>query len=146
MIESISLVCVGNICRSPMAAVILAASLDDRYSISSAGIGALVGEPADPTAVALMAERSLDLTGHVARQLDDSLISSSDLIMVMETRQAEWIEGNWPQSRGRVFRLGHWGGFEIPDPYRRGEATFRDALSLIDQGVVHWEEKLRRLA
>lgn len=139
-------VCVGNICRSPMASVLLNDALTDNYKVSSAGIGALVGEPAHPIALRLMAERKLDLSDHVARQIDDALVRESELIMVMETSQQRWIEARWPHARGRVFRLGHWGDFEIPDPYRRGETRFRESLELIEQGIAQWREKLILLA
>lgn len=146
MLRNILVVCVGNICRSPMAEVLLAETLPPGYSVSSAGIAALIGEPADPMAVALVAERGLSLNDHAGRQVDQRLVTESDLICVMETSQADWIERHWPQSRGRLYCLGHWGGFQIPDPYRRGEAAFRESLELIDRGVREWHGKLSKLS
>lgn len=145
MPRNILVVCVGNICRSPMAAALLQRELDELYTVSSAGIGALVGEPADPMAVDLLHQHDVDLSGHVARQVDEDLIVSSELIFAMENAQLRWIESNWPQARGRAFLLGHWGGYEIPDPYRHGEGAFRRSLSLIQRGIGEWRDKLRLL-
>src|SRR5690606_6892784 len=115
MFERILVVCVGNICRSPMAEALLREALPGRR-VSSAGIGALVGEPADPLAVQLMRERGLDIGAHRGRQLDEPLLRENDVLLVMERGHREWIESRWPQARGRVYRWGHWSDFEVPDP------------------------------
>ncbi len=144
MARSIVVVCVGNICRSPMAEVMLAAALPS-CEVSSAGLGALVGDPAHPTSIELMSKRGLDLRGHIARQLDESIVNGSDMVLTMEKAHTDYITSQWPQARGRVFRWGHWEAFDIPDPYRRGEQAFEDALALIDTGLKQWADKLRQL-
>ncbi len=141
MFEDILVVCVGNICRSPMAEILLRAQFPAK-TISSAGIGALVGEPAHPIAIALMQELGVDLTAHRGRQLDEALVMQSDLVLVMERGHVAWIEGEWPHARGRVFRWGHWSDFDVPDPYRCGEPEFREALRLIDKGLQDWKARL----
>jgi protein-tyrosine phosphatase len=141
MFERILVVCVGNICRSPMAEALLKATFPGK-AILSAGIGALVDEPADPRAASLMQERGLDLSAHRGRQLDEQLLHSNDLLLVMERDHQEWIESQWPQARGRVYRWGHWSNFEVPDPYRRDEAAFREALALLERGLDEWKERL----
>jgi len=104
--------------------------------VESAGIGALVGEPADPMAQALMAERGLDLAAHRARQLTLDIAAAHELILVMEAGHQRSIEARFPSVRGRVHRLGRWGDFDVPDPYRGTRADFERALALIDRGVV----------
>lgn|SRR5690606_7972561 len=141
LVQRILVICVGNVCRSPMAEALLSNALQ-RKKVASAGIGALVDAPADPIAVRLMHERGLDLTKHRARQLDEELFRDSDLVLVMEKNQQEWIELRWPQARGRVYRWGHWSGFDVPDPFQRGEQAFREALALIDRGLEDWMGRL----
>ena len=139
MFSRILMVCVGNICRSPMAEALLRERLRTHPrspTIGSAGIAALVGKPADPMAVQLMQERGIDLTAHRARQLTPELIRGSDLILVMEQGHQRAVEDMLPAARGRVFTLGKWGGFEVPDPYRKDRAAFEHAAALIDQGVA----------
>lgn len=146
MTRRILVVCVGNICRSPMAAALLESSLPDSFVVESAGIGALSGAPADPTAVELLAGKGLELDGHTGRQLDEQMLSEFDMILVMEQSHVRWIEDQWPHARGRVFRWGHWSDFDVPDPYRRGDQAFRDALQMIERGLADWQEKLGQIA
>lgn len=143
MFSSILTVCIGNICRSPMAEAVLADLLHRRgvaAAVESAGIAAQVGRPADPVAVELMAARGLDISGHRARQLTPEVIRSFELILVMEADQLGEVEAILPSARGRVRRLGHWGGFDIPDPYRRERSAFSRALALIDRGLGDLEK------
>ncbi|WP_303905669.1 low molecular weight protein-tyrosine-phosphatase [Thiohalomonas denitrificans] len=143
MFKSILVVCVGNICRSPMAEGLFRAKLGGRgIDVSSAGIGALVGKEADPTAVELMEQRGIDISFHRARQLDRAQVRSSELILVMEAWHRQEIEQHFPMARGRVYTLGHWEQFDIPDPYRKPREAFELALKAIEQGVEAWMERL----
>lgn len=76
--------CTGNVCRSPIAAGVLAARLAERdlgIRVDSAGTTALVGSGAMPEAVDAAAAQGADITQHIARQLDEPLASSADLIL-----------------------------------------------------------------
>lgn len=145
MFNSILMVCVGNICRSPMAEYLLkdVASRENRaLRVESAGIGALVGKPADPYTIRLLAERGIDGMPHRARQLDGGLLRDFDLVWVMEKWQKRQIEAEHPSSRGRVYTIGHWEGVEILDPYQKDEKAFREAMTLIEKGIDQWRAKI----
>ncbi len=117
---------------------------DEReFEVQSAGLGALVGHPADEIAQKLMHREGIDISGHRARQVDSKLVHWADLILVMETSQKKALEADEPSARGRVYRLGEWGDFDVPDPYRQPEKAFEQALTLISQGVSEWIPKLR---
>src|SRR5512138_1160813 len=109
MFSRILMVCVGNVCRSPMAAALLRDRLGRRgvvLGVESAGISALVGRPAEQTAQELMRERGLDISAHRARQLTPELIRSFELVLVMEASQQPEVEAILPTARGRVYRIG----------------------------------------
>jgi protein-tyrosine phosphatase len=142
--RSVLIVCIGNICRSPMGEALMAAALP-QLSVSSAGIGALVGHPADPSARELMAERGLDIESHRARQLTDLLCQQADLILVMDDEQRVHINQRFPLTRGKLFRLGEAMRLDIPDPYRLGRPAFQQALQLIDDGTNAWAQRIQKL-
>ncbi|MFP3504708.1 low molecular weight protein-tyrosine-phosphatase [Burkholderia sp. SIMBA_062] len=141
MIRSILVVCIGNICRSPMAEAMLASELPGCI-VQSAGVGALVGEQADPVARELMRARGFDIEGHRARQLLRSHCMHADLVLVMDMEQKRHVERLNPLSRGRVFRLGEFGDTDIHDPFRRGREAFSIALDAIEKGVSEWSERI----
>ncbi len=141
MFNQILVVCVGNICRSPMAEALLKQAAP-HCQISSAGVGALVGSPADPIALQLMQARGFDIKAHRARQLTSDMACQADLILVMEKGHERAVHRIAPESRGRVHTLGKWTGVEIADPYKKSTAYFEKILRLIDAGIESWVEKL----
>jgi protein-tyrosine phosphatase len=144
MIRQVLTVCVGNICRSPAAEALIGHRLDG-LSVASAGLGAVVGEPVDPLMRSLLAEQGVDATRHRARSLTAWMVQASDLILVMESGHKQSIESQYPLARGRVFRLGHYGNIDVPDPYRQSEAIFRSVFALIEEGVDQWADRIRRI-
>ncbi len=138
------MVCTGNICRSPIAQVLFESHLDNNKDVvvNSAGLAALVGQPAAPMSQELMQERGLDLSKHRAQQLTPELITQSDLILVMEAGQQKAVESMMPSARGRVYRIGKWGEFDVPDPYQGPREKYELALNLIEQGLRQWNEKI----
>ena len=144
MIRHILVVCVGNICRSPMAEALLRRELrgQDGFTVESAGLGALVGHPASEHSVALMAELGLDISAHRARQIHPDMVAASDLVLVMEAGHRRAIDDADPTARGKVHRLGEWQDIDIDDPYRQDRTAYEDALRDIQAGVASWVEKI----
>jgi protein-tyrosine phosphatase len=142
--ESILVVCEGNICRSPMAQGLMAAALPDAQ-VRSAGLGALVGMPADDTALRLMHDRGIDIGSHRAVQITREMCKQAELVLVMSADQRKTVEETYPTSRGRVFRIAEHVRRDVPDPYRQSEQVFRDALAIIEQGVRDWLDRMQRI-
>ena len=145
MIKHILVVCVGNICRSPMAEELLKSALSgqDGFTVESAGLGALVGHPADDYAVELMQEMGEDVSAHRARQIHPDMVKAADLVLVMEAGHKQSIDTADPASRGKIHRLGEWQDRDIDDPYRQPKAAFADALEEIQEGVDSWVKKIK---
>lgn len=145
MFNNILVVCVGNICRSPMAEFLFRQRFEKsgvNISVSSAGLGALVGQGADEKAIEVMTGNGLDISMHLARQLSDELVRQNELILVMELWQQKEIEGLYPYSRGRVHLLGKWSEMEVKDPYKKSKEVFVEVFENIDQLCQQWCEKL----
>ena len=115
----------------------------EAITVESAGLGALVDEPASEHSVELMRERGLDISGHRAQQLTPELVTKADLILVMESGHRRVIDTNEPTARGKVYRLGEWQDLEIPDPYRQPRDAFEAALEKIDKSIADWVERLK---
>lgn len=146
MIGSVITICTGNICRSPMAEALLREALAPRgVAVDSAGVGALVGHPADPLAVELMAEQGIDLGGHRGKQVDEALMAGADLVLVMDRTHTAALAEVFPHYRGKVHLLGRWEGIEIADPYRCPRKAFEEALAQIEAGVRQWTDRIGRL-
>ncbi|MDC9715506.1 MAG: low molecular weight phosphotyrosine protein phosphatase [Gammaproteobacteria bacterium] len=144
MFGKILIVCVGNICRSPMAEALLRDKLIQQkdIQIASAGVGALVGHSADAIAQELMLDKGIDISTHKARQLNAELLSEYDLVLAMEKGHINAVHQIAPLSKGRVHLLGKWSDFEIPDPYKQPRHEFEVALELIERGINEWVDKI----
>ncbi len=146
MFNTILVVCVGNICRSPTAEYLLKQrfnALGKNINVQSAGLGALVGKPAAPSAVELAAKHGIDLSPHIARQLTAEMIHEHDLILVMEENHIKGCESITPAARGKTHLLGRWNnGIEIPDPYRKGDHAYQLAFELIEESARQWVGKV----
>lgn len=127
-----------------MAEALLRARLGSRVQqVASAGIGALVGYPADPFAVDVAAEHGLDLSAHRAQQATQPLLSAMDLVLTLDQTHSDWLNRQYPQLRGRVHKLMKWReNADVEDPYRRPREAFVQAFDDIEAGIEDW---LRRL-
>ncbi|MGF1714564.1 protein tyrosine phosphatase [Photobacterium chitinilyticum] len=142
MFNKILVVCVGNICRSPSGEYLLKKLLPNK-DVASAGVGALVGKPADSMATEVAQENGISLEGHVAQQLTSQLCSEYDLILVMEKGHIEAVTKIAPEARGKTMLFAQWiGQHDIPDPYRQSREAFDHAYSLIDEAASAWAKKL----
>ncbi|MCU1442398.1 MAG: protein-tyrosine-phosphatase [Cryobacterium sp.] len=139
-------VCTGNICRSPMAEVMLRdlvtrAGLGRLITTSSAGTGDWhVGEQADTRTIRALATRGYDGSHHRARQFDPAWFADLDLVVVLD-RSQERILRNWaPMERDRAkvrlllsFDAEQSQLHDVPDPYYSDDALFHSVLGMIER-------------
>ncbi len=143
MFNKILVVCVGNICRSPVGEVLLRERLPEAYNVRSAGLGALVGKSIDSNSEAWLQARDSTGASHVAQQLNSELVQWADLILVMEQRHITELSVRYPTARGKTHLLGKWmEDPEIPDPYKQSKEAFEFALGKVECSVSAWVNKL----
>ena len=143
MIRSILIVCVGNICRSPVAEKLFQHKLSDRFTISSAGLGAMIDHAIDPRMQRYLANAGITELTYKARQLTDEMARQADLIIAMEKIHIHQITQAVSHTHGKTMLLGKWvEDAEVPDPYRRDEAFFAQVYRAIDRYVDEWVLKL----
>jgi protein-tyrosine phosphatase len=154
----VCLVCMGNICRSPMAETVLRASLveaglDGAVALDSAGTGDWhIGQPMDPLARAALARRGYDGSAHRARQFRPSWLAQRDLVLAMDgrnlaalRRMADQADRDRIRLFGEVGGLTETGGGEIPDPYGGNAADFGYVLDLLGAAAPVLVTRLTRL-
>jgi low molecular weight protein-tyrosine phosphatase len=154
----VCLVCLGNICRSPMAQTVLRASLDragldGAVAVDSAGTGGWhVGDRMDPGARAALARRGYDGSVHRARQFDPSWLACYDLVLAMDARNLTDLRRMAPAGQadrirlfGEVGGLTEAGGRDIPDPWGGGPDEFGDVLDLLGAAAPVITARLARL-
>jgi protein-tyrosine phosphatase len=146
LFRKILVVCVGNICRSPTAELLLRHALQPSgISVTSAGLNARVGESMEPDALRVLEEQGHEDQGFKARQITPAIVNESDLILVMEKEHVQGVLKIASHARGKVFLLGKWQSErEIKDPYRQGKAAFVHAHALIEDAVCSWAQRLGR--
>lgn len=139
-IRRVLAVCIGNVCRSPIAEFVLRERLaNPEIIIESAGIAAVDGARIDPRALAVLDRHGIDADAHVARRLHPSMIDAADLVLVMERDHLEYLRSRIPSSAGKTFLLGKWqGGFEIPDPFGKPKESFDHVYRMVDLAARRW--------
>ncbi|WP_168016907.1 low molecular weight protein-tyrosine-phosphatase [Halomonas salinarum] len=144
MFDRILVVCIGNICRSPVAEALLKQQFPHKQ-ISSAGLGARVGEGVDPNARHLGEADGLHLADHQARQLTADMLNEVDLVLVMSDGQRRAVGDISPAALGKTMRIGRWlgdSGEDIPDPYRKSPEIFELVHRKLTQATATWANKL----
>ena len=139
-------VCLGNICRSPVAEGFFAYHFRRHQipgEVSSAGIQAVINSAADPFSQKIMQDHyQIDISAHRARQFDEKMARYYDLILVMEDFQATKIQSLYPYTTGKIHPLGKWRKRTVADPYQQSEQIFQQNIALIHDCVNDWIEQL----
>ena len=141
------LVCLGNICRSPMAEGALRHHLErsplaGQVQVDSAGTGGWHrGEPPDRRAIACARGHGVDIAGLRARQLRAADFGEFDWILCADAANLRDVRQRAPDAaRERIALWLPWAGMEgrreIPDPYTGGSAQFEEVWRLVDEAAA----------
>lgn len=144
--KTVLVVCLGNICRSPLGERLLQRACGTSGAapvIRSAGLRPLEGHPADPMTREVAAAHGVSLEGHRARRFTPDLGAAHDLILVMEPWHRAEIARQAPQLSGRTLLFDKWSGDAgIADPYRQSRAVHERVFDLIDRSAHDWAMRL----
>ncbi|MGI8578856.1 MAG: low molecular weight protein-tyrosine-phosphatase [Nocardioidaceae bacterium] len=143
---SIMIICLGNICRSPTAEVVLTrklelACLDDVVRVSSTGTGDWhVGQGMDARAAAALVANGYNPTAHRARTFDTQQFADFDLVLVMDRSNhrdvTELLGEHVDRSRLAMFRSFDPQAdddLDMPDPWGGGPAGFDNVLTMVER-------------
>jgi protein-tyrosine phosphatase len=146
-------VCLGNICRSPMAEVVLKAQLAEaglagKVVVDSAGTGDWhVGDPMYRGARIQLERRGYDGSAHRARQIRPSWLAERDLILAMDHANLvslRRLAGDAADQRIRLFgEVADLHGADVPDPYGGNPAEFARVLDMLESGMRRLVDQLR---
>ena len=143
--SKILFVCLGNICRSPMAEGIMAAELARRgitgVEIDSAGTGSWhTGEPPDKRATAEVAKRGIDISHLRARQVTSADFDHFDIIIAMDRDNFAnlcAVAGPAREHKVKMFLdFAPGGNRDVPDPYYGGPQGFSLVLNLLEMAAA----------
>ncbi|MCA1788299.1 MAG: low molecular weight phosphotyrosine protein phosphatase [Thioalkalivibrio sp.] len=148
------MVCMGNICRSPMAHGVFAeqirdAGLDHAIEVDSAGTHSYhAGEPPDRRAQTAARARGYELSGQRARRLEADDFREFDYVLVMDDenlRNARTLQPS--DGKARLHRFLEFAGSrserEVPDPYYGGSQGFATVMDLVEEAAKGFLSHLR---
>lgn len=138
--RKVTFVCSGNTCRSPMAEALyrdyLIKNNIDGIEVASVGVSAFAGDTATPEAIAVCAERGVDLTSHRSKRLNFEDLNTTDLFVCMTASHSDVIHGLGKRNTVTL---------SVPDPYCRGIEAYRACADLIEKGFEALTQSLLEL-
>ena len=157
MTTRVLFVCMGNICRSPMAEgvfkqLVRQAGLDEVVKTESAGTHALhAGEEPDKRAQAVMAKRGYDISSQQARRVRDKDFEEFDMILAMDWDNLALLQQQADKKHHHKIQLLMRFATEhetatIPDPYYGGAQGFEQVADYIEDACAGLLEVARRRA
>lgn len=157
---SVTFVCTGNICRSPIGEIVLrdqlaAAGLAGEVEVASAGTGDWhLGEPADRRAQATLRRHGHDPDGHRARQFRPADFSTTDLVIALDRshQRALTALARTEADRAKIHLLRSFdpesaatGALDVADPYFGTSADFEETYAVVTTASAGLVTHLRAL-
>ncbi len=151
MASKILMVCLGNICRSPLAEGIMRSKLSEDFTVDSAGTGGWhAGELPDKRSIATAKNRGLDITNQRARQFKRSDFDTFDHIFVMDNSNYKDVLALAPNEEAKskvkliLNEIFPNENVDVPDPYYGGQEGFENVFDMLDQACEEIARKLKQ--
>jgi len=146
----ILMVCLGNICRSPLAEGILQSKLPlDAFQVDSAGTANYhVGSPPDKRSIAIAKQHGLDISHLKGRQFDARDFQVFDFIYTMDNANYQHVinmaQSDNEKSKVKLILNEVYPGkdLDVPDPYYGGDQGFEDVFTMLDEACQIISEEL----
>lgn len=144
------MVCLGNICRSPLAEGILKAKIDPtKVLVDSAGTGHWhVGDQPDDRSIAVAKKYNIDITGQRGRQFSATDFDDFDLIYVMDNSNKENVlalaKNDYHRTKVKLILDEIFPGenVDVPDPYYGGSAGFENVFKMLEEACNQIAQRL----
>ena len=143
MTQRVLFVCLGNICRSPLAEgvfrhLVTERGLDDRIEVDSAGTGGWhVGEGPDPRSLEVAVRNGVSLDGQSARRIENGDLADFHWVVAMDTDNERDLRRLAEASgEARIHRLRDFdpeGAGDVPDPYYGGPHGFDVVYAMVER-------------
>ena len=151
MKTKVLMVCLGNICRSPLAEGILKSKVDaQQVFVDSAGTaGYHVGELPDPRSIAVARKYGIDITDQRCRKFQPSDFEEFDHIFVMDHENLSNVQrlafnSVHQEKVKRILEvLPEYSLHEVPDPYYGGDQGFEKVFQMLDEACQAIAQKLQ---
>jgi protein-tyrosine phosphatase len=142
MFKSVLVVCIGNVCRSPVGEALFK-KYSDQYQldlkVASAGVHALVGEHPQPYSQEVASEHGLNVSNYIAEQITHEMVCEYELILVLDSVVRGIFLQKYPFAVGKVSKFGRFeNDRDIVDPYRKPKEAFSRMYDDIEQCTKSW--------
>ncbi len=152
MATKILMVCLGNICRSPLAEGILASKLlSENFIVDSAGTGDYhIGKQPDKRSIAIAKSKGIDISCQKARQFTTQDFTDYDYIFAMDGSNYQNILALAPDQKSKekvkliLNELFENENADVPDPYFGLENGFEIVYEMLDEVCENIADKLKK--
>lgn len=137
-------VCTGNTCRSPMAEGLFRKAVGRRqdYAVSSAGVSASKGTPANPETVMILKKRGAPLDQFGSRLVSKAILEEATHVFAMTRSHLQTLEARFPEFSDKFHLVREFAGIpekggdiDVPDPIGMGPAAYLETAAVLEEAI-----------